>query len=71
MDTLIAYLQQEWTGWGQSAVFLGSAVVVWLLGRAQSVGEIRKLQAELVSLRVNQFEKIISLDEKLRGVTPR
>jgi hypothetical protein len=71
MNDLIASLQQEWNGWGQSAVFLGGAVVVWLLSRAQSIGEIRKLQAELVSLRVSQFEKIISLDEKLRSVTDR
>ncbi len=71
MNALIEFFQPAWNGWGQSVVFLGGAVVVWLLGRAQSIGEIRKLQAELVSLRVNQFEKIITLDEKLRSVTER
>lgn len=71
MNALIEFFQPAWNGWGQSVVFLGGTVVVWLLGRAQSIGEIRKLQAELVSLRVNQFEKIITLDEKLRSVTER
>jgi hypothetical protein len=71
MNDLIAYAQQEWGSWIQPAVLLGGAAVVWVLSRAQSLGEIRKLQAELVSLRVSQFEKIISLDEKLRSVTDR
>lgn len=71
MNTLIEHFQREWNNWGQSAIFLVGAIIVWLLSRAQSLGEIRKLQAELVSLRVSQFEKIITLDEKLRNVTDR
>jgi|GEM_PF-3462783 len=71
MNTIIEYIQTEWAGWGQSAIFFGAAAIVWLISRAQAIGEIRKLQAELVSLRVDQFEKIIALDEKQRSVTDK
>jgi hypothetical protein len=71
MNNLVTIIQQAWLGWGQTFIVAGGAVIVWMLSRIQSIGEIRKLQAELVTLRVNQFEKIIALDEKQRGIVAR
>jgi hypothetical protein len=71
MNTLIQYLQTEWTGWGQTALFLGGAAIVWVLSRAQSIGEIRKLQAERAAMGVDQFEKLIAFDVKQRGIIDR
>ncbi len=71
MEHIFSSLPEAWLGWGQATIALAGAVVAWLLSRAQSLGEIRKMQAELVSLRVSQFEKIIALDEKQRAITAR
>ncbi len=71
MNTLLESVQQGWNAWGQTFLVLGATGIVWMLGRLQSIGEIRKLQVELASVRVSQFEKVILLDEKLRLVTDK
>lgn len=71
MNTFFESFLQGWTAWGQTLLLMSATGIVWMLSRLQSIGEIRKLQMELASARVSQFEKVILLDEKLRLVTDK
>lgn len=71
MNTLLESFQTGWSTWGQTLLLMSATGIVWMLSRLQSIGEIRKLQVELASAKVSQFEKVILLDEKLRLVTDK
>lgn len=61
------YATQWWTQ-TQAAGIAAGALVVWLLSTLRSLHEARKMRAELINLKINQYEKLIALDEQQRKI---
>lgn len=60
-------LAQWWPQTQAAGVVIG-ALIVWLLSTMRSLQEAGRMRAELIGLKINQYEKLIALDEKQRQV---